>query len=58
VHLSRGTLQVSWALVFFCVSLLSDVSSFAMMCVLGGVDRFSSLFSSLPVLPSLGSRQI
>jgi hypothetical protein len=55
VHLGRGTLQVVWALVIFCVSLLSDASSFTVTCVLGEVDR---LCSSLPVLPFLGSRQI
>jgi hypothetical protein len=45
LHLGLGTLQVVWALVFFCVSLLSDASSFAVTCVLGEVDR---LCSSLP----------
>jgi hypothetical protein len=45
LHLGLGTLQVVWALVFFCVSLLFDASSFAVMCVLGEVDR---LCSSLP----------
>jgi hypothetical protein len=29
VHLGLGTLRVDWALVFFCVSLLFDASSFA-----------------------------
>jgi ABC-type uncharacterized transport system fused permease/ATPase subunit len=55
VHLGLGTLQVVWALMFFCVLLLSNASSFAVTCVLGEVDR---LCSSLPVLPSLGSHQI
>jgi hypothetical protein len=55
VHLGLGTLQVVWALMFFCVSLLFDASSFAVTCVLGEVDH---LCSSLPILPSLGSRQI
>jgi hypothetical protein len=45
VHLGRGTLQVVWALEFFCVSLLSNASSFTVTCVLGEVDH---LCSSLP----------
>jgi hypothetical protein len=44
--------------MFFCVSLLSNASSFAVACVLEGVDRFSSLFPSLPIPHSLGSRQL
>jgi hypothetical protein len=55
VHLGHGTLQVVWALVFFCVLLLSNASSFTVTCVLGEVDR---LCSSLPVPPSLGSHQV
>jgi hypothetical protein len=45
VHLGCGTLQVVWALEFFCVLLLSNASSFTVTCVLGEVDR---LCSSLP----------
>jgi hypothetical protein len=56
VHLGRGTLQVVWALMFFCVSLLSNASSFTVTWVLGEVDRPSSLLS--PVPPSLGSRRL
>jgi hypothetical protein len=44
VHQGRGTLQFIWALMFFCVSLLSNALSFAITCVLGEVD---SLCSSL-----------
>jgi ABC-type uncharacterized transport system fused permease/ATPase subunit len=55
VHLGLGTLQVVWVLVFFCVSLLSNASSFAVTCVLGEVDR---LCSSLLVSPSHGSHQL
>jgi hypothetical protein len=43
VHLGLGTLQVVWVLMFFCVSLLSIASSFAMACVSEEVDRPSSL---------------
>jgi hypothetical protein len=45
VHLGLGILQVVWVLVFFCVLLLSNASSFTVTCVLGEVDR---LCSSLP----------
>jgi hypothetical protein len=55
VHLGHGTLQVIWALVFFCVSLLSNTSSFIVAHVLEEVDR-SLLFSPIP--SSLGSRQV
>jgi hypothetical protein len=57
VHLGLGTLQVVWALMFFCVSLLPSASSFAVACVLEEADHLSSPFSSLPVPPSLGSRR-
>jgi hypothetical protein len=50
VHLGLGTLQVVWALMFFCVSLLSIASSFAMACVLEEVDRPSSLLFPFPSL--------
>jgi hypothetical protein len=56
VHLGLGTLQVDWALVFFCVSVLSDALSFAVTCVLEEVDHPSSLrspFYPLLVLVSL-----
>jgi hypothetical protein len=36
--------------VFFCVSLLSDASPFAMVDILEEVDRLSLLFSSRPTL--------